>query len=29
VPAYGLDQMVRRIEALYEALIQEKGLDLA
>jgi len=27
VPAYGLDQMVRRIEALYETLIQEKKLD--
>ena len=27
VPAYGLDQMVARIEALYEQLIQEKRLD--
>jgi glycosyltransferase involved in cell wall biosynthesis len=27
VPAYGLGQMVRRIEALYETLIQEKKLD--
>jgi glycosyltransferase involved in cell wall biosynthesis len=29
VPAYGLDQMVRHIEALYETLILEKGLDHA
>lgn len=27
VPAYGLDRMVARIEALYEQLIQEKRLD--
>ncbi len=27
VPAYGLDRMVEQIEALYEELIQEKGLD--
>ncbi|NIA15128.1 MAG: glycosyltransferase [Nitrospiraceae bacterium] len=26
-PAYGLDHMVARIEALYEALIEEKSLD--
>lgn len=27
VPEYGLEQMVRKIEALYEALIREKNLD--
>jgi glycosyltransferase involved in cell wall biosynthesis len=27
VPAYGLEPMVARIEALYEELIREKGLD--
>jgi glycosyltransferase involved in cell wall biosynthesis len=28
VPAYGLEKMVERIEALYEALIEEKTLDV-
>ena len=27
VPAYGLERMVGKIEALYDALIEEKGLD--
>ena len=27
VPRYGLEQMVMRIEALYEELAKEKGLD--
>jgi len=26
-PAYGLHRMVERVEALYEQLIEEKGLD--